>query len=115
MGIDRKQRLISGIGLCRKAGKTVCGVPMVCDAMRAGGANAPCLVLYPNDCSDNTRKRIVNKCAFYETDARELPIGGGELARAVGKTAELGAVGITDKGLAAVVLRHLESDDPENT
>lgn len=115
MGINATQRLISNIGLCRKAGKTVLGVPMVCEAMRTGGANAPCLVLYPKDCSNNTRKRIVNKCTFYAVEARELPIGGEELARAVGKTSDICAVGVTDRGLASAILRTLKASEPSES
>ena len=67
-------RLLSTLGLCVKAGKVIFGVPMVCEAMRKGGKNAPVLVLEAADTSDNTHKKISDKCNYYNTKHIRLHI-----------------------------------------
>lgn len=96
-------RLLSTLGLCVKAGKVIFGVPMVCEAMRKGGKNAPVLVLEAADTSDNTHKKISDKCNYYNTKHIRLHIGGEQLAAALGKSAQLGAVAVTDEGLGDLV------------
>ena len=100
-------KLLNAIGLCVKAGKVVFGVPMICEAMRAGRSNAPLLVLEAADTSDNTHKRITDKCSYYKTDHKRLEVGGEQLAAAVGKSAYIGAIAITDKGLCELVKKHI--------
>ena len=57
------QRLLSALGLCRKAGKLICGTPLICDALRS--AKKPCAVIMASDNSENTQKKLSDKCAFY--------------------------------------------------
>ena len=61
-GENRKTaKLLSLIGLARKAGKVTLGTEMVCDAVRGGSVK---LVIASEKSSDNTKKRISN-CAQY--------------------------------------------------
>lgn len=99
---DRKE-LLGAIGLCARAGKLIYGIPMICEALKQGGKNAPVLVLEAADTSENSHKRIGDRCRYYQTKLLRLPVNGGDLGAAVGKTTTLGAVAVTDAGLAAMV------------
>jgi len=103
-----KTRLLSNLGLCVKAGRVIFGVPMICEALRKGGSNAPKIVLEAADTSDNTHKRLTDKCAFYKVRLVRLDCDGAALASAVGKNAQLGAVAVTDKGLACMLEKYID-------
>ncbi len=98
-------RLLGAIGICRRAGKLICGVPLICTEMRKGGAMS--VVLAAADASDNTKKKLSDKCKFYGVRLVELPYTADELAAAVGKSAPIGAVAITDGQLFKAVEAHL--------
>lgn len=93
--------LLGFLGICRKAGKTVLGTPMVCEELAK--KKKPALVLYSAHASQATQKRIVCKCAFYKTEGIALPVDTGVLAHALGKQGDLAALAITDEKLAAAV------------
>ena len=95
--------LLGAIGLCARAGKLIYGIPMICEALKHGGKGAPFLVLESGDTSENSHKRIGDRCRYYNTKLIRLPVSGGELGACVGKTTSLGAVAVTDAGLAAMV------------
>lgn len=95
------QKALSALGLCKKAGGAIFGTDMVCDALRAN--KGVCLVVTPNDNSENTRKKISDKCAFYRVALKELPANGEEIARAVGRSGHCAAIGITDKNFAQLL------------
>lgn len=94
--------LCRALGLCAKARSLTFGVPMVCDALRKGKIK---LVLMARDVSDNTRKRVEDKCGYYGVRLISLPIDTQTLAQAVGKTGNLGAVAIQDEQLLHLVER----------
>lgn len=100
-GKTDKERLLGLAGLAVRAGKVIFGTPMVCDAMRAG--KKIFLVLEACDCSENTHKRINDRCTYYRVPLRRIEAGTGELARALGKSGDLAVVAITDKGLASAM------------
>ena len=93
--------LLGFLGLCRRAGKTVLGTPMVCEELAK--KKKPYLVLYSETASGATKKRIENKCSFYGVEAVCLPIGTGELAHLLGKQGDLAALAITDAGFADAI------------
>jgi ribosomal protein L7Ae-like RNA K-turn-binding protein len=107
-------RLKSNLGLCARARSLIFGTPMVCEAMRSN--KPPCLVLEAGDSSDNTHKRLTDKCSFYHIQHIRLPITGGELGAAVGKTSTVAAIAITNEQLCKPVLTAwnmlIESSDP---
>ena len=97
----QNDRLLGMLGLCARAGRLICGVPLVCDAMRAGRrGKTPLLVLEAADTSPNTHKRVTDRCAYYETEAVRIAVRGDELAHAVGHSGVLGAVAVTDRRMA---------------
>ena len=102
-------RLLGAIGICRRAGKLICGVPLICTEMRKGGT--VCAVLAASDASDNTKKKLSDKCKFYGVTLVFLPYTAEALAAAVGKDAPIGAVAITDARLMQAVKEHLPAQE----
>lgn len=102
-------RLLGAIGLCRRAGKLICGVDLVCTELRRHGTVQ--MVLAPDDVSDNTRKKLNDKCKFYGVSLVFLPYTAEKLAAAVGKDAPIGAVAITDAKLLQAVKEHLPAQE----
>ena len=100
-GKTDKERLLGLAGLAAKAGKVIYGTPMVCDAMRAG--KRIYLVLEASDCSENTHKRITDRCTYYRIPLRKIDVGTGEMAHALGKSGDLAVAAITEKGLASAI------------
>ncbi len=94
-------RILGSLGLCSKAGKLIFGVPMIIEAMQKG--KKVFLVIEAGDTSDNTHKRISDKCSFYGVEKIRLDISGGDLASAVGKSSSLAAIAITDEGFYKMV------------
>ena len=101
------KKFLAGLGLCVRAGKVVFGVPMICDAMRRGGKNLPAIVFEAADTSENTHKRITDKCTYYKVKHIKITVGGEELARALGKTAYLAAVAVTDKEMSLLAEKYI--------
>ena len=93
--------LLRALGLCARARALILGVPMICDAMRTKGK--PRLVLMAQDVSENTRKRLQDKCTYYEVQLLVLPVDTVTLAHTVGKSAGLGAVALTDKNFCRLI------------
>ena len=97
--IDIKKAL-SMIGLCKKAGRIVSGVPIVCDAMRDGKV---CLTVYAAKAAENSVKRVTDKAKSFETEALGIDVLPEALGHAIGKAGAVAAVGITDAGFAAAI------------
>ncbi len=102
-----EKKLLASLGLCVRAGKVIFGVPMICDAMRRGGASKTMTVFEAADTSENTHKRILDKCKFYQVKHIQLPCDGTVLAAALGKTAHLAAIAVTDRQMSAIAEQHL--------
>ena len=102
-----EKKLLSALGLCVRAGRVIFGVPQICDAMRRGGKNSPAVVIEAADTSENTHKRITDKCTYYNIKHIKITVSGGELAEALGKSASLAAVAVTDKAMSLMVLKYI--------
>ncbi|MBQ8352093.1 MAG: ribosomal L7Ae/L30e/S12e/Gadd45 family protein [Clostridia bacterium] len=102
---NEMKHFLGFLGLCRRAGKIVCGTPLVCLALQK--TPKPPLVLYASGSSAATKKKIESKCAFYGVTVRELPISPADLAAALGKGSNLAAVAITDPGFADAMQKKL--------
>lgn len=107
---DAKRRFLGFLGLCRRAGKTVCGTPMVCTAL--GSRQRPYLVLYAQGASPATQKKITCKCAFYGVPAAGLSLSPAELGQAVGKPGNLAAIAVMDEGFARAMAEKLRLAEP---
>ena len=99
--------LLGAIGLCRKAGKLIVGTEAVCAALREG--KKPCGVLVADDASENTSKRLADKCKTYAAPLLKISASGEELAAAIGKSAKTAAVAVTDENLWQLVLSRTQT------
>ncbi len=107
MDTKQTEKILSALGLCVRAGKVIFGVPMICDALKKGGANKPVLIIEASDTSDGTHKRIADKSAFYKVRTVRIDCDGATLASALGKTASLAAVAIKDKDMCKIVEKYI--------
>lgn len=99
--------LLLALGLCAKARALITGVPMICEALL--GKRPPYVVVSAADNGKNSAKKLSDKCAFYGVKLLFADVTGEALAHAVGKTGHLGAVGVTDENLAALVIKKATS------
>ena len=106
------EQILRTLGLCAKAGALVYGVPMICEALRSSRAKKPVLVLASNDNAENSAKKLRDKCAYYSIELTVLPVDGGALAHAVGKTSRLAAVALTDENLCVLLKKSLKMASP---
>ena len=102
--------VLRALGLCKRAGALVCGTPMICTALREG-KKKPIIVVMASDVSEGTRKKLTDKCAFYETRLVTLDVSGETLAAAVGKTGVIASVAVTDGNLAELVKKNLGDNE----
>lgn len=106
---EGQNTLLSSLGLCARAGTLIFGTPMVCEAMRQGGKKQPKLVLEAADTSENTHKKLTDKCTYYGVRHIRLANTGGELAAALGKSATLAAVAVCDENMCRMLEKHWNS------
>ena len=99
-------RLLGAIGLCAKARALVIGTPMICEAMR--GRKKPLIVLSASDNSENTAKKLSDKCAYFGVRLAVTDIDGDTLGSAVGKSGRVAAVAVTDENLCRLVVGTLQ-------
>ena len=104
---ESRKRFLSSLGLCARAGKLIYGVPMICEALKKGGALKPVLIVESSDTSDGTHKRIADKAAFYGVRTVRIDCDGATLALALGKTSSLAAVAIKDKEMFSIVEKYI--------
>lgn len=103
-GENRKTaKLLSLIGLARKAGKVTLGTEMVCDAVRDGSVK---LVIASEKSSDNTKKRISNCAQYYGARLEYTDATPDEIGRAIGKRATA-CVGIGDENFIKLITGNL--------
>ena len=96
-------RLLSFLGLCKRAGKLVSGAETVTKAIVEGKT---LVVLYADDVSDNSLKNVRKTAVDHNVPMRRLNRSKQELSFALGKLC--GIVGVTDKGFADKILTMTE-------
>lgn len=88
-------KLFGLIGLAKRAGKVISGADAVIDSVRSGKAF---VVICAGDSSEATKKKLADKCAFY--NAKVICVSSGEaLGNAIGKNL-CAALSIVDKNFA---------------
>lgn len=105
-------KVLSRLGLAMRAGKLVTGEETVLKAIRGGEAK---LVVLAQDASDNTGKKLADKCGSYK-----VPLVVGftryELGWAVGKPERV-MFAVTDQGFANMIaggwVQHSEVENIE--
>ena len=106
--ITDEKKLLSALGLCARAGKLTFGVPMICEALKKGGKEGLKIVLEASDTSENTHKRISDRCGYYKVQLIRLKADGIGLAMAVGKSSSLGAVAVSDEQFCRLIKQYIQ-------
>ena len=105
---EKNKKLLSSLGLCARARGIIFGVPQICEALASTKkGKSPIIVLEALDTSENTHKRISDKCGFYGVKLIRLEIDGTTLGEALGKRTMLGAVALTDENLVRLIDKHI--------
>ena len=104
------EKLLFVLGLSVKAGAVIFGVPQICEALGKKKKNGkyPLLVIEASDTSDNTHKRISDKCSYYNIKHVRITANTAALAHALGKSAALAAIAITDESLCRLAEKHID-------
>lgn len=88
------------LGLANRARKITLGTENTINSIRA---NKVKLVLLANDASDNTKKKVNDKCNYYKVKVVEL-FNSKEMSSSLGKRSNIMVVGITDQGFSNLLL-----------
>ena len=110
-----ENKLLSALGMCARARKLISGAPMVCDALRSDGANAPRIVFEAADTSENTHKRISDRCGYYKVRLVRLKVDGAALGAAIGKTSFVAAVAVADDQLCRLTEQYVQFSLTQNS
>jgi len=97
-GSMRRDVTLSRLGLAMRAGKVISGEDAVVGAVRSGKAR---LVIVSEDISENTYKKIREKCAFYGVQLLQ-GYSRWELGHSIGKPERV-AVAVTDDNFANLI------------
>lgn len=100
------EKVLHALGMCAKARGLVCGVPLICEALKSKGKTVYA-VLCADDNAENSAKRLCDRCAYYQKTLVVLPFDGKELSQAIGKSGRIAAVAITDRNLWNLVRQEL--------
>lgn len=93
------EKLLRLLGLCARARRLVYGTMPICDGLR--DKKEILLVLMAEGVSENTRKRLSDRCQYYGVRLESAGVSPEVLAHVLGRGGELAAVGVTDKHFAA--------------
>ncbi|MEW9667675.1 YlxQ family RNA-binding protein [Ammoniphilus sp. 3BR4] len=97
------------LGLAQRAGKLVTGEELVVKAVRSKLAH---LVILSGDASDNTKKKLMDKCRTYDIPLR-LFADRYRLGHYIGKEQRV-VIGVKDSGFARELLKYLDQDEGGN-
>ena len=80
---------------------------MVCERLRSEASEIK-LVIEASDTSDNTHKKINDKCAFYGVRIVRIDADAMEIGHATGKGRQVAALAVIDGALADLVSSKLD-------
>lgn len=90
------------LGICAKARGLITGTALICEALRTDRTR-PLLVLAASDNSENTAKRLSDRCAYYGVELITLDLDRDALSRILGKSGSVAAIAVTDANLCRLV------------
>ncbi len=93
--MNEEQKIYQLLGIATRARKIITGEDLTVREIQSGKAS---LVIVTNDASDNTMKKITDKCKFFNV---ELHVFGSrdDLGQAIGKESRV-VLAIMDNGFA---------------
>ncbi len=100
-----EEQLKGYLGLAMRSGQAVLGGGMVLEHIRSGRSG---VVLIDEDASDNTRKKLLDACAFRHV--RCITVPGGVISLACGRADRM-AVSVPGGGLAAKIILAAEQTE----
>ncbi len=103
MKMTKTKELLCKIGLAKKAGGLLSGTDIVCSGIRE---RKVLVVIVSSDLSENTAKRLSDRCRYYDIRLIACEASKEELGAAIGKPFTA-CVGITDKNLSELICRNL--------
>ncbi len=101
-------RVLSLLGLSRRAGKLTLGFDAVCGSVMK---NESKLILAAGDASDGTMRKLRNRLSESEINIRELPYDMEAINAAIGKPVRL--ISINDSGFAKRINELLDTVNGE--
>ena len=101
--------LLSALGFSARARAMIFGVTQICEALSKTKREGkyPLLVVEASDTSENTHKRITDRCAYYNVKHVRIGVTTDELAAALGKKASIAAVALVDENLCRLAEKHI--------
>ena len=103
-------RILSLLGLCRRAGRLTIGADPVIQSVQSGEA---CIVLAASDFSQNSKKYVLKALSDYDTQIITLNRTKEQLSRSVGRMC--GILSIADKGFSdkiqELILKEKEQEE----
>lgn len=93
--MNLRNKKLNLLGLAMRAGKIISGESLVLKEVRMRKAS---VVILANDASENTKKKISDKCSFYGVPVID-EFSTEEMSRAIGK--ERVVCALTDAGFSA--------------
>ena len=105
-GSDREEKALRLMGLAARAGRIIAGVPLLCTALqKSKEGKTPLLLLLAADASQNTKKRVADRTAYYGVPVICLSADRATLALRAGKRdGAVAVVGITEPSLAQAII-----------
>ncbi len=102
------ERILSLLGLAKRAGRITAGVPLICEKLRS--PSPPDLVVIAEGAAENAKKRLSDKCAFYRIRSLRIDADPAELAHSLGRADRVAGAAVSDKGLARLIAPELFPD-----
>ena len=103
-----ESKFLSMLGLCRRAGAVIIGTDLVTRALPSKKVK---IVFCSAGASQNTKKRITDKCSFYNVRLLMIDTPEDVLGGALGKSAGVCVVGITDDNFSRQLLTLSGADE----
>ncbi len=94
-------KFLSMLGLAKRAGALITGTDLVTKTLPSGRIR---LVMYAENSSQNTEKKITDKCKFYGIRCVKIAYTGEDVAHAIGKLSSVCAIGVCDENFSGQLL-----------
>jgi len=98
--------ILNFIGLMNRAGALITGTDLVLNGIRSGKVK---MVLIDALVSDNTFKKITDKCKYYNVSYLKVPTDAG-LGLAIGNSNRM-VIGITDQNFVKALKEKLDKEE----
>ena len=102
-------RALNTLGLCKCAGKISYGETLLKEIKN----KKVYLVVVASDASDNSKKKIIDKCNFYKCEYL-VCLDKDSITKAIGRDALVSSVGIKDYNLVKKFKENIERDGDQN-